>query len=59
MGNVEEQPQGELQNGALVIFEWDSYFWQVSKADTSLPFELARGVLLLLNRNQQRPHIRQ
>lgn len=50
-GNVEEQPRGEL----LVAPSGDSYFWQVSKADTSLPFELARGVSLLLNGSLQRP----
>lgn len=36
-------------SSALVILSGTSDFWQVSKADTSLPFELARGVSPLLN----------
>lgn len=40
-------------SSALVILSGTSDFWQVSKADTSLPFELARGVSPLLNRKRK------
>lgn len=41
-------------SSALVILSGTSDFWQVSKADTSLPFELARGVSPLLNRKERK-----